>query len=603
MPPLPASPSKTGPPLRGGGEKAVAIPAGSNCAHTHSAADSITAIVALYDERLLNGDAPPPEEFCAQYPQYTELSQRLLDLQSVRGDLAALFARDSVIGVDTGPSSLHDTPPSIPGFQVQRILGRGGMGIVYLAEQQSPRRPCALKVMGAGSGPGYQRFKREADLAARLNHPGVATVFDFGVSDGEAYLAYEWVRGFPLRDLMRAADMVSPQAPDAWFIDAILKISQDDVVQEYSTNHAGATTQARLGRASQLRPESEGSRWGRNGRSPEAQAPVRIMMDLALQVAEALAHAHEHGVVHRDVKPSNIIVGFDGRAKLIDFGIATRHDSEDARMTRTGTFVGSYGYAAPEQLRGEHEAVGPWSDTYALGAMLYEMLTQRMPFDFASFADRLTLVDKAPAFGPRHFNRKVPPALDAIVMRALNPEPAYRFHDGEELADALRACPRTPSWLPLLPWHHLRWLWPERWGARFAVLLVGAFLFTFGAYDHERQRNRIMLVDYHTGSIINANALLTTILDEERVSLENCLLGDRQLLRRSAMQARYVAEVVIDHGKVKQLRHTDASLNLGPNALECIGAQVWDFNFAGTGYVEPVTLRVDWIVGRSRARR
>jgi hypothetical protein len=364
----------------------------------------LTTVVAEYDELVLTGSAPGAESFAARYPQHPTLLGRLRQLEQLRGELGRLLA----------PPAPSETPPSIPGLEILRPLASGGMGVVYAARQERPRRLCAVKVVARDLLGGERRFEREADLAGRLSHPGIATVFSYGTVDGRPYLVTELVHGFSLRALLQVADLLDPSDPSEWVFAALRRLADG----------AGTAREA-----------------------PARGAPVEAALSLGHEIALALAHAHERGVVHRDVKPSNVMVTLEGHAKLVDFGIAVPIEGADARLTVAGAFVGSLAYAAPEQLRGEPEAEGPWTDTYALGATLFEVLTSRPPFGDATFAERLAAADRPPPASPREVNRAVPVALDRVIMRALAPRPRDRYPDGHAMAMALAdaASPRVFS--------------------------------------------------------------------------------------------------------------------------------------------------------------
>ena len=160
---------------------------------------------------------------------------------------------------------------------------------------------------------------------------------------------------------------------------------------------------------------------------------LKGIVKIAWHVADTLAHAHRNGIVHRDVKPSNIMITDDGTTKLIDFGLAFV-SMPGERLTKTGTFLGSPAYAAPEQLKGEHTMIGPWTDTYSVGATLFELLTHRTPFGDPKKASER---DKLPCL-PRDFNTEVPRSLEKIVKKALSFNWKKRYADGAELARALQ---------------------------------------------------------------------------------------------------------------------------------------------------------------------
>lgn len=280
-------------------------------------------------------------------------------------------------------------PQRIGNYTIVREIGSGGMGRVFEAIQRSPRRTVALKVLSfhaLATPEALARFEREAQLLARLNHPNVAVVYEAGTFDvsGQTlpFFAMELVPG-----------------------------------GESITRHAKA-----------------------NG------LPVSRRLHLLLQACEAVAHAHEHDVVHRDVKPSNLLVGRDGRVKLIDFGIARggEHDADaTAAHTRGDSVMGTLRYMSPEQLTGQAHLVDRRSDVYALGVVAYELLCERPPYviggsDLAS-AIRQIADERSPvAPPPSRVMAGLDGAVDAVVMRAMSRGRAQRYASAGELAEAVR---------------------------------------------------------------------------------------------------------------------------------------------------------------------
>ena len=261
-------------------------------------------------------------------------------------------------------------------YVVERELARGGMATVFLARDRELDRPVAVKVLDARlvDDPDVAgRFRREALTAARLAHPNVVQVYDAGEERGEPFIVMEVVEGEPL--------------------DAVL---------------------------------------ARAGRLP----PERVR-DLGLQACEALGHAHLRGVVHRDVKPANLLLRPDGVLKVTDFGIARALDAT-TQLTQVGTLLGTAAYVAPEQARGE--PVGPPADVFSLGVFLYEALTGRAPWQIENLSE-LSTVGATPARPAGELAPGTPPELEAAVMHALARNPEYRPPDAHGLAEELRGGP------------------------------------------------------------------------------------------------------------------------------------------------------------------
>lgn len=292
---------------------------------------------------------------------------------------------------------MDETPPlpSISGYRIRGVLGRGGMGTVYDAEQENPRRNVALKVLHGGplvDPETLALFRREVRALARLAHPGVAALYASGTTpDGIHFFAMERVDGSPL---------------DAW-------------------------------------------RAGRSGSGPIPNAEIEARVAVFLQVCDAVAYAHGRGVIHRDLKPSNIVVReSEGSVelKVLDFGLARITASDEAarsRITEHGILRGTVPYMSPEQLTGDPDAVDARSDVYALGVLLYELLTGSHPLD----ADRVStfelpakILNDPPIPISRSWKgkRKIDTDLGTIVMKCLEKEPARRYATVQGLADDLR---------------------------------------------------------------------------------------------------------------------------------------------------------------------
>jgi serine/threonine-protein kinase len=262
-------------------------------------------------------------------------------------------------------------------YRIERRIGVGGMANVYLAEDETLGRQVAIKVLHqryAEDSQFVERFLREATAAARLNHPNIVQVYDRGESNHTYYIAMEYVDGMTLKDLIR---------------------------------RRGELT------------EQEVLAYGR-------------------QALHALRFAHRNGIVHRDVKPHNMMVDTDGRLKIADFGIARAAADADQGLTEAGSIVGTAQYLSPEQAQGME--VGAPSDLYSLGVVMYEMAAGRVPFDGESPVNVALKHVKDPVIPPSQFVAGISPQLESIVLKAMDKDPARRYTTADEfLADLDRA--------------------------------------------------------------------------------------------------------------------------------------------------------------------
>jgi eukaryotic-like serine/threonine-protein kinase len=261
-------------------------------------------------------------------------------------------------------------------YELEELVGSGGMSSVFRARDRLLDRHVALKVLHphyAEDGEYVERFRREARAVARLSHPNIVTVIDRGESDGRQFIVFEYVDGENLKQVLEETGPL----------------------------------------------------------------PVRDALELALGVARGLAFAHDHGLVHRDVKPQNVLLNGDGRPKVTDFGIARSLDIEHG-VTQTGTVLGTSNYIAPEQASGGR--VDAQTDVYGLGVLLFELLTDEVPFEGDNFvAIAMRHINEPP---PSVLERRgdVPPRVAAAVDRALAKDPRQRFPSMDAFAAELEAC-------------------------------------------------------------------------------------------------------------------------------------------------------------------
>jgi eukaryotic-like serine/threonine-protein kinase len=266
-------------------------------------------------------------------------------------------------------------------YDLEEIVGSGGMSTVFRAYDTQLERRVAIKILHerfAGDDEYVGRFRQEARSVAQLTHPNIVSVIDRGDDSGSQYIVFEFVDGENLKELIVRSGPL----------------------------------------------------------------PLRHAVEIALAVADGLSFAHEHGLVHRDIKPQNVLLGKSGGVKVTDFGIARSLDVEHG-LTQTGTVVGSGEYLSPEQANGG--VVSPATDVYSLGVVLWEMLTGRVPFDGENFVSVALRHVNEPPPDVRELRSDVSPRLAAAIDKALEKDPARRFPTMRAFADELRACLPGPA--------------------------------------------------------------------------------------------------------------------------------------------------------------
>ncbi len=337
---------------------------------------SLDDMLSLWQQEMAQGRDLPATVICRDRPELAgELALRIEALRRIT-DLAGAGAATKVGGEgDSAPPSAKGPLPSLPGFEFLGRLGEGGMGVVYRARQLRPNRLVAVKMLRVGSDPEpdqLDRFRREAEALAQLQHPNIVPVYEVGEHGGRPYFCMELVDGGSL-DCKLAGNPMPPR---------------------------------------------------------EAAALVEVL-------AGAVGAAHAKGIIHRDLKPGNILVAIDGAPKISDFGLAKRLDGASA-PTATGAVLGTPGYMAPEQADDSVGDITPATDVYALGSVLYELLTGRPPFKGATPLDTLLQVKTREPVGPRQLQPNVARDLEAVCLKCLEKTPSRRYPSAAALAEDLR---------------------------------------------------------------------------------------------------------------------------------------------------------------------
>ncbi|MCG3130582.1 MAG: Serine/threonine-protein kinase PknD [Phycisphaerae bacterium] len=312
-------------------------------------------------------------------------------------------------------------------FELREMIGRGGMGTVYKAWQQSLRRLVAVKVLAphiAGSRGNVVRFQREAQAAAKLHHPNIVPIFALGEDQGIYYYAMELIEGRGLHEIIREErQRAGLEAPE----------EDLDATRILNRTGSGATPAPK---ARELSAEDTAVMLAGSGAWSAAADRFEVIAAQLSRIADALAYAHDQGVIHRDIKPHNLMLSRDGRLLLTDFGLA--RIIEQPGITMTSEVVGSPLYMAPEQISGDGTMTAR-SDIYSLGATLYEWMTLHPPFSGRTRETVITQILTGDVRAPRLVNERIPGDLETICLKSLERDPSRRYATAHEFRDDLNA--------------------------------------------------------------------------------------------------------------------------------------------------------------------
>ncbi len=435
--------------------------------------------------------------------------------------LRELFALLDRFGLAAEPAAEPTTPVRIGPYRVISTLGHGGMGIVYLAEHEALGRRVALKVIGATavhSAKARERFRREALAASRLDHPGICPIYEVGVSDGAPFLA---MRHVPGRTLAAAI----------------------------------AESRRQSGRCVALpRPDGEGE--------------IAAILHFGERAAAALHVAHEAGLVHRDVKPGNLMVTPTGEPVLLDFGLAQTRETDGDALTLTGDQLGTPAYMAPEQVSGG--LVDRRTDVHALGAVLYECLTLRLPFEAANQHDLQSQILREEAPDPRPRHRSIGIDLWTVLQTALAKEPPRRYQTAAALAEDLR---RVRMHEPILTRRATALLRVQRFVRRnpVAATFVGFLLLTLASFA--------VLLRQRGDALAETAAALRTARANEQ-ALQSRDLGT--MSPRLALEGALAAVAAEDNDDTVSVLHA-ALVRFRERAILRHGHAVWIAAFSPDG--------------------
>lgn len=399
-------------------------------------------------------------------------------------------------GQDVSPG----LPATIGPYRILRTLGEGGMGSVYLAEQDAPRRLVALKVIRAGlSTPEVRRrFQLESEALGRLQHPGIARIYSAGTTDAasgsQPYFAMEYVAGKPLLEYLAGLPVTGSTGSDD-----------------------------------------------------------RLRLDLFVKICDAVAHAHEQGIIHRDLKPNNILVDADGQPKIVDFGVArlTDGDISATRQTDMGQLIGTLASMSPEQALGDPAELDTRSDVYALGVILYQVLAGRMPYDIRRYAvaEAVRVIREEDPSPLSSINRNFRGDIETIVGKALEKEKARRYRSVDEMAEDLRrhlrdepiVARRASAVYRAVKFYRRNRLLVGGTLALIIVLLAGTFASSLQAY-RAIEAEKLALRQKERAVAAERRALEQSQAAEQQRNLAQKLQGTAETERNAALNAKLRAD-------------------------------------------------------------
>ena len=416
-------------------------------------------IIEAATTRLQNGEPMDLDELAAAHPEYADQVRELLPavemlvrLGNTRIDSPTLMP---------GTFGHASVPPreQLGDFRIVREIGRGGMGVVYEAEQLSMGRRVALKVLAFAAlvqEKSLQRFRNEVRAAAALDHSNIVSVYSLGEERGVHFYAMQLVRGQTLADFINQ------------LCDAQRSMQQS----------------TKRGDEAQISTVVDASH------APQFYCKAAR---LGIQAAEALQHAHDQGVLHRDIKPSNLLLDAEGKLHVADFGLA--RIGADIGMTMSGDIIGTLRYMAPEQALAKRVVIDHRADIYSLGATLYELFTLQPPFDETDRAKLLSQIALEEPRPLRKLDRRIPPELETIILKAMAKSADERYQAAQLLANDLQAFlenrpikARPPAWSDRAWKWSLRHRGLTRMAALALVLLTGVLAVSTAAVKRAQTR-------------------------------------------------------------------------------------------------------------------
>ncbi|MCA9216794.1 MAG: serine/threonine protein kinase, partial [Planctomycetales bacterium] len=388
--------------------------------------------VEEYFHRLRRGERPQLDEFVEQYPEIKNLLETVVP---------GLQAAEQSLDESLNGNISHEPIKQLGDFRIVRQIGRGGMGVVYEAEQTSMQRRVALKVLplaGLLDDLKIRRFQNEVRATATLDHPNIVSVYMVGEERGVHYYAMQLIRGRSMADVISSLKHIAKEGSRLDGSSISQMTSRVEVDERIRSDLDGATESDRHdSRPSERTAKAETVAQADDSTIPHSSKGeyFRCVASLGIQVATALQHAHDHGIIHRDIKPANLLLDRESNLHLTDFGLA-RFEA-DVGLTMTGDVIGTLRYMAPEQALAKHIVVDHRADIYSLGATLYELLALQ-PAYVAN--DRQRLLKQIAFEEPtslRRVDRTVPAELATIVHKAMSKDIADRYATAQELADDL----------------------------------------------------------------------------------------------------------------------------------------------------------------------
>lgn len=398
-----------------------------------AATNTIDEIVESYIDRQRRGERPSITEYLERYPWAAEEIRSILPMVELLEELGS-EAEPPLAAAESSPTTV---PGQLGEFRILREIGRGGMGVVYEAIQETLDRRVALKVLPARIGRSQvleARFRREAQAAAGLHHSNIIPLFSVGEAEGVLYYAMQFIQGKPLDAVLtEIRQLRSSRSGDAVVGDRTVAFSEASHAL-LNESYGGKTSDRSVS------PPPNPSSGPAASTSLDLTSPAglsqyfRNVAQVGIQVASALEYAHSRGIVHRDIKPANLMLDAQGVVWVMDFGLAKAEGAED--LTHSGDVLGTVRYMGPEQFAGQADAR---TDVYALGLTLYEMVTLRPAFNEVLRHQLIDKIQRKDPPRPTLLEPRIPRDLETILLRATAKDPRDRYSSARLLQDDLAA--------------------------------------------------------------------------------------------------------------------------------------------------------------------